>query len=179
LRLLLSQYFRAIADPPIRKSQLSARLWRATQEASSLVWKKSRTWRNDNRLLSGYAREKTIRNWCFVFAQGFTWFGYSSPGGIFTLQPLNIEGAFLRAEIVIGAIVATYGMLLWRSTSRKLSLANYIIGLPCVAVLLPCVSKLSEWVYFILGSVKRRPSGRRYKDPLYITSVFSVARYIA
>ena len=82
-------------------------------------------------------------------SQGFTWFGFSSPGGIFTLQPLNMDKAFFRAEIVIGAIVAAYGLLVWRSASRKLSLANYIIVLSCAAVLLPCVSKLSEWVYFL------------------------------
>ena len=72
-----------------------------------------------------------------------------SPGGIFTLRPLNMFDAFFRAEIVIGAIVAACGMLVWRSASRKLSLANYVIVSSCVAVLLPCVSKLSEWVYFI------------------------------
>jgi hypothetical protein len=83
------------------------------------------------------------------FSQGLTWFGLDSPGGIFTLQPLNMDDAFFRAEIVIGAIVAAYGMIVWRSSSRKLSLANYIIVLSCVAVLLPCVSKQSELVYFL------------------------------
>ncbi|HXP80302.1 MAG TPA: hypothetical protein VN976_10395 [Verrucomicrobiae bacterium] len=83
------------------------------------------------------------------FAQGLTWFGLDSPGGIFTLQPLKMDDAFFRAEIVIGAIVAAYGMLVWRSASRKLSLANYVIVVSCVAVLLPCVSKQSEWVYFL------------------------------
>jgi len=85
----------------------------------------------------------------FSFADGLIWFHSSSPGGIFTLRPLNIDDAFFRAEIVIGAIVAAYGMLVWRSASRKLSLANYIIVLSCVAVLLLCVSELSEWVYFL------------------------------
>ena len=33
--------------------------------------------------------------------------------------------------------------------TRKLTLANYIIVLSRVAVLLPCVSNLSEWVYFL------------------------------
>jgi hypothetical protein len=83
------------------------------------------------------------------FSQGLTWFGLDLPGGIFTLRPLNTFDAFFRVEIVIGAIVAAYGMLVWRSASRKLSLANYIIVLSCVAVLLPCVSKLSEWVYLL------------------------------
>ena len=83
------------------------------------------------------------------FAQGLTWFGLDSPGGIFTLQPLKMDDVFFRAEIVIGAIVAAYGMLVWRSASRKLSLANYGIVVSCVAVLLPCVSKQSEWVYFL------------------------------
>ena len=83
------------------------------------------------------------------FSQGLIWFSFSSPGGIFTLQPLNIDVAFFRGEIVIGAVVTAYGMLVWRSASRKLSLANFVIVLSCVAVLLPCVSKLSERVYFL------------------------------
>jgi hypothetical protein len=83
------------------------------------------------------------------FAQGLSWFSFTSPGGIFTLRPLNMDAAFLRGEIVIGAIVAAYGMLVWRSASRKLTLANYVIMLSCAAVLLPCVSKLSERVYFL------------------------------
>jgi amino acid permease len=83
------------------------------------------------------------------FSQGLTWFGFDSAGGIFTLQPLRIDDAFFRAEIVIAAIVAAYGMLVWRSASRKLSLANYIIVLSCVAVFLLCVSRLSEWVYLL------------------------------
>jgi hypothetical protein len=83
------------------------------------------------------------------FSQGLTWFGFDSPGGIFALRPLNTFDALFRAEIVIGAIVVACGMLVWRSASRKLSLANNIIVSACVAVLLPCVSKQSEWVYFL------------------------------
>jgi len=83
------------------------------------------------------------------FTQGLIWFGFDSPGGIFTLQPLNIDDAFFRAEIVIGAIVAAYGILIWRNAFRKLSLSNYIIAFACVAVLLLCVSKVSEWVYLL------------------------------
>ena len=93
--------------------------------------------------------KKLLGTSVLFFAQGLTWFGFDSPGGIFTLQPLNMDDAFFRAEIVIGAIVAAYGMLVWRSASCKLSLANYVIVLSCVAVLLSCVSKLSEWVYFL------------------------------
>jgi hypothetical protein len=93
--------------------------------------------------------KKLLGTSVLFFAQGLTWFGFDSPGGIFTFQPLNMDDAFFRAEIVIGAIVAAYGMLVWRSASRKLSLANYIIVFSCVAVLLPCVSKQSEWVNFL------------------------------
>jgi hypothetical protein len=78
------------------------------------------------------------------FSQGLTWFGLDSPGCIFTLQPLHLDDAFFRAEIVIEALVAAYGIPVWRSASRKLSLANYILVLSCAAVLLLCVSKLSE-----------------------------------
>jgi hypothetical protein len=83
------------------------------------------------------------------FSQGLGWFGFDSPGGIFTLRPLNMFDALFRAEIAIGSILAAFGMLVWRSASRKLSLANYITVLSCVAVLLPCVSEESEWVYFL------------------------------
>jgi hypothetical protein len=83
------------------------------------------------------------------FSQSLTWFGLDLPGGIFTLGRLNTFDAFFRAEIVIGAIVAAYGILVWRSASCKLSLANYVIVVSCVAVLLPCVSKQSEWVYLL------------------------------
>ena len=92
---------------------------------------------------------KVFATSALFFSQGLGWFGFDSPGGIFTLRPLNTFDAFFRAEIVIGAIVAAYGMLVWRSASRKLSLANYVIVVSCVAVLLPGVSKQSEWVYFL------------------------------
>jgi hypothetical protein len=85
-----------------------------------------------------------------LFGHGFVWF--KSPG-IFTLLPLSdrhgIFNIFHRAEIVIGVILAAYGMLVWRSAFRKLSLANFIIVSSCVPVLLLCVSKMTEWVYFL------------------------------
>jgi hypothetical protein len=84
-----------------------------------------------------------------MFGQGFIWFHASWPGGIFTLHPLNYLDAFSRAEIVIGVVMAAYGTLVWRSAFRDLSLANYIIVLPCVPILLLCVSKTSEWVYVL------------------------------
>jgi len=83
------------------------------------------------------------------FSQGLAWFSFFWPGSIFTLRQLNADLASSRAEIVIGAIVAAYGMLVWRSASHKLSLGNYIIVFSCAAVLLLYLSKLSEWVYFL------------------------------
>jgi hypothetical protein len=83
----------------------------------------------------------------FAFGNGLVWFRASSQGGVFTLQPLNIFEAIFRAEIVLGAIVAAFGILVWRSASRKLSLANYVIVLSCVPVLILCASKITEWVY--------------------------------
>ena len=109
--------------------------------------------RGPNEMTTDYYRaeqgKKIIGTSVLFFAQGLTWFGFDSPGGIFTLQPLNLNDAFFRAEIVIGAIVAACGVLVWRSASRKLSLANYIVLLSCVAVLLLCASKVSEWVYLL------------------------------
>jgi len=86
----------------------------------------------------------------FLFGYGVIWF--KSPG-IFTLLPFSdthrFFNIFFRASIVIGVILAAYGMLVWRSVFRKLSLANYIIVLSCAPVLLLCVSKMTEWVYFL------------------------------
>jgi amino acid permease len=91
-----------------------------------------------------------------LFGIGVLFFGHglfvvyhsSLPGGIFTLQPLNIWDAFLRASIVIGAILAAYGILVWRSASRKLSLANYMIVFSCASVVVLSASKMAEWVHF-------------------------------
>jgi hypothetical protein len=91
-----------------------------------------------------------------LFGIGVLFFGHvlfvvyhtSLPEGIFTLQPLDIWDAALRAEIVIGAILAVCGVLLWRSASRKLSLANYMIVFSCASVAVLSESKLSEWVHF-------------------------------
>jgi hypothetical protein len=86
----------------------------------------------------------------FLLGHGLIWF--KSPG-IFTLLQVSdrdsIFNIFFRASIVTGIDLAAYGMVAWRSASRKLSLANYIIVLSSVPVLLLCVSKLSEWVYFL------------------------------
>ena len=147
--LSLQPYFRSMADPSIRKSQLSARPFTAAQKPP--VW--SRRNRGLGEMATNYSQaeqgKKLFATSVLFFSQGLTWFGLTSPGGIFTLQPLKINHAFSRAEMVIAAILAAYGMLVWRSASRKLSLANYIIVLSCVAVLLPCVSKQSEWVYIV------------------------------
>jgi hypothetical protein len=83
------------------------------------------------------------------FSQGLGWFGFDSAAGIFTFQPLSTSDALFRIEIVIGAIVSAYGILVWRSATRRLSLASYIIVSACMAVLLACVSKQSQWVYFL------------------------------
>ena len=85
-----------------------------------------------------------------LFGDGFAWF--RAPG-ILTLLRLNDRHGFLnifhRAEIVIGVILAAYGMLAWRSAFRKLSLASYIIVSSCILVFLLCASKMTEWVYFL------------------------------
>ena len=97
-----------------------------------------------------YQGKKPFGTGVFLFAHGLIWF--KAPG-IFTLLPFSdthrFFNIFFRAEIVIGVILAAYGTLLWRSAFRKLSLANYIIVLSCAPVLLLCVSKITEWVYFL------------------------------
>jgi hypothetical protein len=113
------------------------------------VWKKSRT----GEMTTDYQAEqgkKLFGTGAFLFGHGLIWI--KSPG-IFTFLPLSerhsIFNIFLRAEIVLGIILAAYGMIVWRSALRKLSLANFIIVLSCVPVLLLCVSKMAEWVYLL------------------------------
>jgi hypothetical protein len=147
LCLSLWRYFRAMADASIQESQLFASPWIEGGFQFGL-WKKSRT----GEMTTDYRAEqgkKLFGTGVLLFGLGLIWF--KSPG-IFTLLPLSdwhdIFNIFFRAEILIGVTLAPYGMLLWRSAFRKLSLANYIIVLSCVPALLLCVSKLSEWVYF-------------------------------
>jgi hypothetical protein len=149
LCLPLKQYFRSMANSPIRESQWSTRPWMAAAGLQFGLWKKSRTGEMTTNSYQAEQGKKLFGIGILFFAQGFAWFGYSSPGGIFTLHSLNLDVAFFRAEIVIGAMVAAYGMLVWRSASRKLSFANYIIVLPFMALLLLGASNLSEWVYFL------------------------------
>jgi hypothetical protein len=104
-------------------------------------WKKPSELRMNDQAEQG---KKQFGTAVLFFGQGLTWFRASSPGGIFALLPLHIDNAFVRAEIVIAAIVRGYGMPVWRSASRKLSLANYRIVSSCASVLLLRASKLSE-----------------------------------
>jgi hypothetical protein len=147
-----SQYFRAMADTSIRESQLPTRRRPTGMDARRLP-----VWSGRNRGLGEMTTndlaeqgKKLFGIGVFLFGDGLVWFKWP---GIFTLLPLSdrhrIFNIFHRAEIVIGVLLAAYGMLVWRSASRRLSLANYIIVLSGVPVLLLCVSKLSEWVYFL------------------------------
>jgi len=138
-----------MADPSIQESQLSARPWMAAEGFQFGLWKKSRTYE----MTTDYQAEqgkKLFGTGVFLFGHGLIWF--KSPG-IFTFLPFSDRhgffNIFFRAEIVIGVALAAYGILVWRSAFRKLSLANYIIVSSCVPVLLLCVSKLSEWFYFV------------------------------
>jgi len=152
LCLSLWQYFRSMADPSIQESQLSARSWMAAEGFQFGLWKKSRTGEMTTNDQADYRAEQGKKPFgigVLLFTDGLIWFHSSSPGGIFTLRPLNVFDTFCRAEIVIGIALAAYGMLVWRNAFRKLSLANYTIVLSCVPVLLLVASKMSEWVYFL------------------------------
>lgn len=48
---------------------------------------------------------------------------------------------------MVSAELAAIGILLWRSTFRKLSLANYIIVLSCASVLVLWAFKMYEWFH--------------------------------
>jgi hypothetical protein len=137
-----------MADPSIQESQLSAHPWMVAGDFQFGLWNKSRTGEmtTDDMAEQG---KKLFGTGVFSFAHGLIWFHSSSPGGIFTLRSLSMFDTLFRAEILIGVLLAGYGILVWRSASRKLSLANYIIVLSCVPVLLVCASKLTEWAYFV------------------------------
>jgi len=141
-----------MADPLVRESQLSERPWMGLDGCKRLpVWPGRN--RGLDEMTTDYSQaqrgEKLLGISLLFFSQGLTWFGFSTPAGIFTLRYLNTDVAFFRAEIVIGAIVAAYGMLVWRGASHKLSLRDYFLVFSCVAALLLCVSGQSKWVYFL------------------------------
>src|SRR5882672_8644898 len=101
-----------MADPSIQESQLPARPWMAAGGFQFGLGKKSRT----GEMTTGYMAEqgkKLFGYGVFSFAHGLIWFHSSSPGGIFTLRPLNMFDTFFRAEILIGVPLAAYGILVW------------------------------------------------------------------
>src|SRR2546430_78373 len=80
-----------------------------------------------------------------AFANGLVWL--SSPDGVFTLRPLGAGQEFFRAGIVIGPMVAAYGLLAWRRVSHSLTPANYIVVGVCAAFLILGLSRLTQWAY--------------------------------
>jgi hypothetical protein len=111
-----------MADPSIQESQLSAHPWMAAGSFQFGFWEKSRT----GEMTTNYQAEqgeKLFGTGVFLFGHGLIWF--KSPG-IFTLLLLSdrhgIFNIVFRAEIVIGVILAAYGMLVWRSASRNFPL---------------------------------------------------------
>jgi hypothetical protein len=125
-----------MADLSIQESQLSVHPWMAAASFQLSLWKKSRT----GEMTTNCAAEQGKK----LFAIGVVLFGQGLAWSVGRPHPI-----FSRAEMLIGITLAAYGMLLWRSAFRKLSLANYIIVLSCAPVLFLCVSKMSEWVYFL------------------------------
>jgi hypothetical protein len=80
-----------------------------------------------------------------LFGFGVLWFTSSS----YTLVAFNyFPQRISRAEIVMSALLAAYGILLWRSAFRKLSLANCIIVLSCASVLVLWAFKMYEGFHF-------------------------------
>ena len=86
----------------------------------------------------------------FLFGYGLIWFHSAAPGGVFTRQPLHLFDAGMRACIILGALLAAYGVLVWRRVSHDLSLANYIIVPASACALIVCASEISEWHYFCI-----------------------------
>ena len=116
---------------------MSASPWMIVAGFQFGLWKKSWT---DEMTINYEAEQgkKLFGLGVLFFGQGLVW-SVGRPHAVFS-----------RAEMVIGITLAAYGMLLWRSASRKLSLANYIIVLSCAPVLFLCVAEMSDWVYFLI-----------------------------
>jgi hypothetical protein len=97
-----------------------------------------------------YHGKKLFGTGVFLFVWGLIWF--RAPG-LFSLHPLSerhgMTNLIDRAAMVIGAFLAAYGLLVWRNTFRKLSLANYLIVLSCAPFVLLAASKMKEWEYFL------------------------------
>jgi hypothetical protein len=145
-----------MADSSIQESQLSAHPWMAAAGFQFGLWKKSRTGEMITNYHADYKAQqgkKIFGIGVLLFGHGLIRFDHSRSPGLFKLLRMSdvhtTFNIFHRAEIVVGALMAAYGMLVWRSGFRKLSLANYIIVLSCAPVLLLCLSKMSEWVYFL------------------------------
>ena len=103
-------------------------------------------------MTSDYQAEQGRR----LFATGLLFFGHSQiwfhpswPGGIFTRHPLNTFDAISRAEFLLGAILAAYGILVWRHASHDLSLANYTLVASGASAVVLCASRMSEWASFL------------------------------
>jgi len=110
--------------------------------ASTPVWSFWKRWRNFKMTSNPRAADLGQNLFGFgvlCFGSGSFWCAFSS---VFFVQSTS------RAEVVMSAIVAAYGILLWRSAFRELSLANYIIVLSCASVLILCAFKMAEWIHF-------------------------------
>jgi hypothetical protein len=83
------------------------------------------------------------------FASSVTWFVLDSfwmPPGVFSPFVPGFANVVIRAEFVMSAAMAAAGILVWRSASRELSLADYLIVLSCASIPVLCVFTMYEWV---------------------------------
>ena len=88
----------------------------------------------------------------WLIALGGGWFFLA----LFFLPPVTIVSGFLPeslrrliwpAELAFSAAILDAGILLRRSASRKLSLADYLVVLVCTSILILVVFNLYGWVH--------------------------------
>ena len=88
----------------------------------------------------------------WLIALGGGWFFLA----LFFLPPITIVSGFLSenvrrliwpAELAFSAAILDAGILLRRSASRKLSLADYVVVLVCTSILILVVFNLYGWVH--------------------------------
>lgn len=80
-----------------------------------------------------------------LFGFGVLWFSLSS---FWLVESKYWPQGLSRAEVVLSAVLAAFGILLWRSAFCKLSLANVLIVLSCASAVVIWAFKMYDWFHF-------------------------------
>jgi len=127
-----------MADPSIWGHDFLYAGW-PRETLAWFFWKRSRKSKMTSNPRAADLGQNLFGFGVLCFGSGSFWYAFSS---VFFLQSTS------RVQIVMSATIAAYGILLWRSAFRELSLANYITVLSCASVLILCAFKMAEWIHF-------------------------------